>query len=172
MLHSVQSFFYFSPKCLFSVRLDSLICFADREEGEEDWYVRGDIRFMNFTTFCYLIFYLLFFLENFFFTHDIYPLPRPTPIPTTHDPRQRITPSPDQPSRASPDQTQSSQSRSTQSCQFWSNPVQQFLIKPSPTRRDQPSLASPDHPSLASPDQTQSSKFSSNPVEPVQINPV
>ena len=61
-------------------------------------------------------FLFVIFLENcFFFTHDIYSLPRPTPIPSTHDPRQRITPTPDQPSRASPDQTQSSHSRSTQS---------------------------------------------------------
>ena len=132
VLHSVQSFFYFSPKCLFSVRLDSLICFADREEGEEDWYVRGDIRFMNFTTFCYLIFYLLFLLENFFFTHDIYPRPRPTTHDSGSHPVQinpveqvRIKPSlasPDQPSLASSDQTQSSNSLL--------NPVQPGEINP------------------------------------------
>ena len=58
---------------------DSLIYFADRGEGEQDWYVRGDFRFMNFTTFCYLIFNFLLYLEDFFFTHDIYPHPHPRP---------------------------------------------------------------------------------------------
>ena len=67
-------------------------------------YVRRDFRFMNFATFCYLIFYALFFFWKTCFipttiththdprptptTHDLYP--RPTthdPRPTTHDPR-------------------------------------------------------------------------------------
>ena len=58
---------------------DSLICFADRGEGEQDWYVREDFRFMNFTTVCYLIF--IFFWKTFL-NLDIYPHPRP--LPTTH----------------------------------------------------------------------------------------
>ena len=148
MLHSVQSFFYFLPKCLFSVRLDSPICFADRGEEEEDWYVRGDIRFMNFTSFCYYFFICYFFRKLFFFlpttfthSHDPHPYPRPT----THD------------SRSNP---------------LRINPVEQVRIKPSLAIPDQPSPTSPDQPSLASPDQTQSRRSSSNPVEPVQINPV
>ena len=39
-----------------------LVCFADRAEGEWDWRVRGDFRFMNFKTFCYLIFLIFIFL--------------------------------------------------------------------------------------------------------------
>ena len=63
---------------------DSLICFADRGEGDQhSWYVSGDFRFINFTTF------LLF---NFFYprhlptptTHDLYPL-------CTHEPRLLAT---------------------------------------------------------------------------------
>ena len=63
-------------------------CFADRGEEEWDCYVRRDFRFMNFTAFCYLIFFdFYFFLEYFFFTHDNYPHSHPRPLPTTHDPR-------------------------------------------------------------------------------------
>ena len=45
---------------------------------------------MNVTTFCYLIFIFLLCLEDFLFTHDIYPHPqrvvgRGYPLPTTHD---------------------------------------------------------------------------------------
>ena len=74
---------------------DSLICLADRGEGEQHWFVLGDFRFMNFTTFCFLIF---IFLEDIFLptththdlyplptTHDIYPHPHSRPTPTTHD---------------------------------------------------------------------------------------
>ena len=53
-----------------------------------DWCVREDLRFVNFTTFCSIFFFL-----NYFFTHDIYPLTHPTththdlhPLPTPHDP--------------------------------------------------------------------------------------
>ena len=77
---------------------DSLISFADRGEGEQDWYVRGDFGFMNFTTFCYLIFNFLLCLEDFFltttFTHAHTHDPRPTtsthyprPTTSTHYPR-------------------------------------------------------------------------------------
>ena len=97
MLHSVQSFFYFSPKCLFSVRLDSLCLPRGRGRGLVCTRRFSFREFYNFLLFYFLI---VIFLENCFFSHDIYPLPRPTPIPTTHDPRQRITPSPGQPSRA------------------------------------------------------------------------
>ena len=38
---------------------------------------------MNFTTFC-LVFIYYFFLDNFFFTHDIYPHPHPRPTTSTH----------------------------------------------------------------------------------------
>ena len=65
---------------------DSLTCFADRGEGEQDWYVRRDFRFINFTTFCYLIF-VFFWKTFFFFTNDIYP----RPVPTTHDPQHLAT---------------------------------------------------------------------------------
>ena len=59
-------------------------CFADRGEGEWDWYVRGDFRFMNFfTTFCYLIFLIFISFWNFF----CYPRQLPTPTTSTHDPR-------------------------------------------------------------------------------------
>ena len=82
-LHGVQSFLYERPFVL----KDSLICFADRGKGEWDWYVRGDLRFMNFTTFC-LIFIIIFFLDNgFFFNHDIYPGTHTH----THDPRHLAT---------------------------------------------------------------------------------
>ena len=56
---------------------DSLICFAHLGEGEQDfWYVRGDFRFINFTTFCYLNFEFFVF-GNFFL---------PTTFTHTHDP--------------------------------------------------------------------------------------
>ena len=41
--------------------------------------------FYNFLPLDFLIFNC--FLENFFFTHDVYPHPHPRPLPTTHDPR-------------------------------------------------------------------------------------
>ena len=72
-LHGVQSFFY---ECPFVLK-DSLICFADRRKGK----LIGDFRLMNFTTFCLIS---ICFLDNFF-THDIYPHPRPTT--STHYPR-------------------------------------------------------------------------------------
>ena len=89
-LHGVQSFLYERPFVL----KDSLICFADRGKGEQDWHVRGDFRFMNFTTFCLLIFKFynfLFFWENYFFTHDIYPHPHPRLTTSTHYPRHLAT---------------------------------------------------------------------------------
>ena len=138
MLHSVQSFFYFSPKCLFSVRLDSLCLPRGRGRGLVCTRRFSFREFYNLLLFYFLI---VIFLENCFFSHDIYPLPRPT----THD------------SGLHPVQI---------------NPVEQVLIKPSLAIPDQPSPTSPDQPSLASPDQTQSRRSSSNPVEPVQINPV
>ena len=43
-----------SFQCPFVLR-DSLNCFADRgEEKLDSWYVRGDFRFMNLTTFRFL----------------------------------------------------------------------------------------------------------------------
>ena len=81
------SFGDFSLKCLLVsvfVLKNSLIRFADRGEGEQDWYVRGDFRFMNFTTFCYLIFNFLLCLEHFFFTRDIYPHPHPRLTTSSH----------------------------------------------------------------------------------------
>ena len=48
---------YMPFQCPFVLK-DSLICFADRGEGDQDsWYVSGDFRFVKFTTFCYLIFF-------------------------------------------------------------------------------------------------------------------
>ena len=114
MLHSVPSFFYFSSKCLFSVRLDSLCLPRGKGRGLVCTRKFSFREFYNFLLFYFLI---VIFLENCFFpttfthSHDPHRYPRPA----THDPRQRITPSLDQPSRASPDQTQSSYSRSTQS---------------------------------------------------------
>ena len=124
--------------------------------------------FYNFLLFNFLI---VNFLENCFFSHDIYPLPRPSLIPTTHDPRPTTYDSgshPDQvnpveqvlikPSLAIPDQPSPTS-------------VGQVLIKPSRASPDQPSLASPRKPNLASLDQTQSSQSGSNPVQPVGIKP-
>ena len=71
------SFIFHLNAFLVSVFLnDSLICFADRGGIG---LLRGDFRFMNFTTFCFLIF---IFLENF-----LYPHPHPRPTTSTHHPR-------------------------------------------------------------------------------------
>ena len=62
---------------------DSIICFADRGEGEQDWYVPRD--------FCNFLLFNFFFFGRHFFTHDIYPHPHPRPLPTTHDSRHLAT---------------------------------------------------------------------------------
>ena len=89
--HSARSFFYFSPKCLFSASLYQrirLFALLTAGKGNRTGIVRGDFRFMNFTTFCYLFFLLLiFFWKTFFFTHDIYPHPHPRPTTSTHYPQ-------------------------------------------------------------------------------------
>ena len=70
------SFIFHLNAFLVSVFLnDSLICFADRGGIG---LLRGDFRFMNFTTFCFLIF---IFLENV-----LYPHPHPRPTTSTHHP--------------------------------------------------------------------------------------
>ena len=56
ILYSVQSFSF-----IFHVFL------ADSGEREYDWYVRGDFRFMNFATFCYLLFNFYFLFGRLFF---------------------------------------------------------------------------------------------------------
>ena len=45
---------------------DSLICFADRGEGEWDWCVSRDFRFMNFT-----IFFSIQFVNFYFFVNSL-----------------------------------------------------------------------------------------------------
>ena len=99
--------------------------------------------------FAILFFDCYFFRKLFFFPRH---LPTPTTHTHTHDPRPTTHDSGLHPVQI--------------------NPVEQVLIKPSLAIPDQPSPTSPDQPSLASPDQTQSRRSSSNPVEPVQINPV
>ena len=72
-------FFTYMPfQCPFALE-DSTICFADRGEGEQDWYVPGD--FYNFLLFNF------FFFGRHLFTHDIYPHPHPRPTTSTHYPR-------------------------------------------------------------------------------------
>ena len=168
MLHSVQSFFYFSPKCLFSVRLDSLCLPRGRGRGLVCTRRFSFREFYNFLLFNFLI---VIFLEPFFFptTFTYSNDPHPYPRPTTHDPRQRITPSPGQPSRANKPSLAIPDQPSLTS-------VWQVLIKPS---REGPHQTQSSHSRytksnkcLASPDQTQSRRSSSNPVKPVQINPV
>ena len=85
--YSAQSFFYFSPKCLFSVRLCQKIRLFALCTQRFSFH-----EFCNFLLFNFLRFIL--FLEDLFYTHDNYPHPRPTththdprPLPTTHDPR-------------------------------------------------------------------------------------
>ena len=95
-LHSVQSLFYFSPKCLLvSVCTKGFAYFAllTAGKGNRTPGMYAEIfRFMNFTNFCYLIFYFFIFWKKFFFfTHDIQFTHTHThdrrPLLTTHYPR-------------------------------------------------------------------------------------